>query len=242
MGSRSKPTKNLSLYIRVKDRIIQQIQEKKWKANSMIPTESELMEEFDVSRTTIRQAISILVQEGILERRQGKGTIIKPQLFVGTLSKLKGFAEEAKENGMIPSSKLLSVTMSRDFPYEKSILQVPKGEEICLIERLRFVNQLPIAIERSFWPKEIGELLSSRDLNDSTFYEILEENHIFLKHASEKISAVNATLSEADLLGIRGGQAMLKMERLSFGNGDRPIELTTTKFSEKYKYHMELMR
>jgi len=243
VGSRSKPTKSISLYIRVKDAIIKQIQEKKWKPNAMIPTENELMLEFDVSRTTIRQAVSLLVQEGILERQQGKGTIVKPQLFVGSLSKLKGFAEEAREKGMIPSSKVLVVTSSGDFPYEKSILQVPMGEKIFVIERLRFANQTPIAIERSFWPGDIGELLSSQDLNDSTFYEILEENNIFLKHAKERISAVNATLFEADLLGIRGGQAMLKMERLSFGNGDRPIEFTTTKFSsEKYKYHIELMR
>jgi len=243
VGSRSKPEKSISLYIRVKDTIIKQIQEKKWKPNAMIPTENELMKEFDVSRTTIRQAISILVQEGILERQQGKGTIVKPQLFVGSLSKLKGFAEEAREKGMEPSSKLLVVTMSRDFPYEKSVLQVPMDEEILVIERLRFANQTPIAIERSFWPKKIGELLICRDLNDSTFYEILEENNIFLKHAKEKITAVNATLFEADLLGIRGGQAMLKMERLSFGNEDQPIEFTTTKFSsETYTYHIDLMR
>lgn len=236
-------SKNISLYIRVKDAIIKQIQEKKWNPNAMIPTENELMVEFNVSRTTIRQAVSILVQEGILEKKQGRGTIVRPQLFVGSLAKLKGFAEEAREKGMIPSSKLLLVNTSNEFPYEKSMLQVPMDEEIFVIERLRFANQTPIAIERSFWPREIGKLLASKDLDRSTFYEILEENNIFLKHAKEKITAINATLFEADLLGIRGGQALLEMERISFGNGDRPIEFTITKFSsEKYQYNIELIR
>lgn len=243
MGSSFEPTKNSSLYIQVKDSIIKRIQEKVWSPHSMIPTENELMVEFNVSRTTIRQAVSILVQEGILEKKQGKGTIVKPKVFVGTLGKLKGFAEEALENGIIPSSKLLLVKTSKDLNYEKSVLKVPKEEEIVVIERLRFANQTPIAIERSCWPYDIGKLLIDQDLNGATFYEILEENHIILKHAIEKITSINATLLEADLLGIRGGQALLEMERLSFGSENRLIEFTTTKFrSDKYQYNIELAR
>ncbi|MBD1381568.1 GntR family transcriptional regulator [Bacillus sp. IB182487] len=223
--------------------MIKRIQEKEWPANSMIPTENELMAEFNVSRTTIRQAVSILVQEGILEKKQGKGTIIKPSVFVGSLGKLKGFAEEAIENGIYPSSKLLFVKTSNNLKYESSMLKLPKEEEIVVIERLRFANQTPIAIERSCWPYCIGKMLIDQDLNGATFYEILEGNGITLKHAKEKITAINATLLEADLLGIRGGQALLQMERLSYGNEDRPIEYTTTKFcSDKYHYNIELMR
>ncbi|MGM0878311.1 MAG: GntR family transcriptional regulator [Bacillota bacterium] len=243
MGSSYEPTKSISLYLQVKDTIIKRIQEKEWKPNSLIPTENELMVEFNVSRTTIRQAVSILVHDGILEKKQGKGTIVKPQVFVGSLGKLKGFAEEAVEKGITPSSKLLLVKTSSDLHYEKSMLKVPMDEEIVVIERLRFANQTPIAIERSCWPNYIGELLVSQDLNGATFYEILEKSNIVLKHAKEKITSINATLFEADLLGIRGGQALLVMERLSFGNEDRPIEFTTTKFcSDKYQYNIELIR
>jgi GntR family transcriptional regulator len=243
VASSFEPAKSTSLYLQVKDTMIKRIQEKEWAPYSMIPTENELMIEFNVSRTTIRQAVSILVQEGILEKKQGKGTIVKPQVFVGSLGKLKGFAEEALENGIIPSSKLLFVKTSRDFSKEKSLLDVPMEDEIVVIERLRLANQTPVAIERTCWPYSIGKMLLYQDLDVANFYDILEEQNIILKTANEKIKAINATLLEADLLGIRGGQALLQMERLSFGQENKPIEYTTTKFcSDKYQYFIELMR
>ncbi|MFP3340195.1 GntR family transcriptional regulator, partial [Micrococcus sp. SIMBA_131] len=78
-----------------------------WKPNTLIPTEQDLIKEFDVGRTTIRQAISILVQNGLLEKKQGRGTVVKPQNLIGNLGKLKGFAEEVLERGQTPHSKVL---------------------------------------------------------------------------------------------------------------------------------------
>lgn len=64
--------KNIALYLQVKDVLIKRIQEKVWKPNTLIPTEQELMQEFDVSRTTLRQAISMLVQDGLLEKNKAE--------------------------------------------------------------------------------------------------------------------------------------------------------------------------
>ncbi|APH03435.1 GntR family transcriptional regulator [Bacillus weihaiensis] len=237
------PEKPSALYVKVKDEMLQRIQSNTWKPYSMIPTEVELMQEFQVSRTTIRQAVSILVQEGILNRKQGKGTIVKPHKFIGTLGKLKGFAEEAMEKGMTPSSKVLRVNISTDFEVERTRLNLPKGVKICVIERLRFADSMPIAIERSSWPYSIGQYLLQHDLNGATFYDILQKNGVELQTAKEKITAINATIDEADLLGIRGGQALLRMERLSFTSQGHPIEYTTTKFcSDKYQYYIDLKR
>lgn len=242
MASKVDPNKNISLYLQVKDILIKRIQEKVWPPNTLIPTEQELMEEFHVSRTTLRQAISILVQEGLLEKKQGKGTIVKSQQLTGN-GRLKGFAEEAMEKGLTPNSKLLRVEFKQDLYHEKSMLNLPDDEEVLVIERIRFADQVPIALERSCWPSYIGKLFINLDLNSAKFYEILEQNDIILKRAHEKISAINATLYEADLLGIRGGEAMLETERLSFGLDDRPIEFSTIKFrSDKYHYNLKLTR
>ncbi|APH03432.1 GntR family transcriptional regulator [Bacillus weihaiensis] len=235
-------SKNVALYLQVKDILINRIQDKTWLPNTLIPTEQELMEEFDVSRTTLRQAISILVQDGLLEKKQGKGTIVKSQQLAGN-GRLKGFAEEVTEKGLTPNSKLLRIEFKKDLYHEKSKLDVPDDEEILVIERIRFADQVPIAIERTCWPAHIGKLFRDIDLDSAKFYEILEANDIILKRAHEKISAINATLFEADLLGIRGGEAMLETERLSFGLDDRPVEFSKIKFrSDKYHYNIELTR
>ncbi|MED4074133.1 GntR family transcriptional regulator [Priestia endophytica] len=244
MKSTIDTNKNVALYLQVKGILVKRIQEKVWKPNTLIPTEQELMQEFDVSRTTLRQAISMLVQDGLLEKKQGRGTIVKPQSLIGSsLGKLKGLAEEVTEKGLTPNSKLLRADFKNDLYHETSMLELVEGTEILVIERIRFADEVPIAIERSCWPAHIGKVLEKSDLNSAKFYEVLEENDIFLKRAKEKISAINATIYEADLLGIRGGEALLEMTRLSFGFDDKPIEFTVTKYrSDKYHYDIELTR
>ncbi|MEK3881893.1 GntR family transcriptional regulator [Paenibacillus sp. PL2-23] len=237
------PNKNVSLYLQVKNALLKNIQNQTWRTNSLIPTEQELMDMFQVSRTTIRQAIAMLVQEGLLERRQGKGTIVLPMKLVGNLGRLRGFAEEVVERGMVPRSQLIRAEFASMLSYEKNMLEVPEKESVLLVERIRFANDTPIAIERSCWPEKIGKILMMYDLNSAKYYEILESHNIHLKQAREKISAINATLHEADLLGIRAGEALLEMNRLSLGLDDRPLEFTRTKFrSDQYSYDIELNR
>ncbi|OHR74176.1 GntR family transcriptional regulator [Bacillus sp. HMSC76G11] len=236
------PHKDLSLYLQVKNILIKRIQEKVWPAHTLIPTEQELMKEFNVSRTTLRQAISILVQDGLLEKKQGKGTMVKAQELAGG-GRLKGFAEEAAEKGLTPKSKLIRAEFRSDLYHEKSMLELLEEEEILVIERIRFADKVPIAIERSCWPAYIGEILMKHDLDTAKFYEILEAENITLKYAKDQIAAINATVHEADLLGIRGGEALLKIKRLSFGFDDRPLEYTITKYhGEKYHFDLELTR
>jgi GntR family transcriptional regulator len=237
------PNSHDPLYIQVKNVLIDRIQNRFWLPNSLIPTEQELMEEFEVSRTTIREAISILVNEGLLEKKQGKGTVVKTTRLVGNLGKLKGFAEEVMEKGLVPYSQLIRSEFSNKLFYEKSMLEVQKDENILVIERIRLADGIPIALERTCWPEEIGKLLMMHDLNGAKYYEILENNNVFLKHADERITAINATINEADLLGIRAGEALLEMSRLSFGFNGRPIEYNKTKYrSDQYHYDIKLER
>lgn len=234
--------KQIALYLQIKETLIQRIQEKIWLPNKLIPTEQELMKEFEVSRTTIRQAISMMVQDGLLERQQGRGTIVKSQQLVGSLGRLKGFAEEVLERGLTPYSQLIRAEFSTDLYHEKAMLQTD-DTSILVIERIRFADNLPIAYERSCWPKSIGEKLMKEELNQANFYQIIEQNGIALRKANEKISAMNATMHEADLLGIRAGEALIEMTRLSYGIDDKPIEYTRTKFrSDQYHYNVELTR
>lgn len=237
------PNKNISLYVQVKQAILKNIQNQTWRPHTLIPTEQELMEMFNVSRTTIRQAITMLVQEGLLEKRQGKGTIVLPMKLVGNLGKLRGFAEEVVERGMVPRSSLIRAEFLQILHHEKAALQLSDTETVLLIERIRYADDLPIAIERSCWPEKIGRILMKYDLYSAKYYEILESHQIYLKHAKEKISAINATVPEADLLGIRGGEALLEMTRLSYGMDDSPIEFTRTKYrSDQYSYDIDLTR
>ncbi|MFC4736849.1 GntR family transcriptional regulator [Bacillus daqingensis] len=232
-----------SLYLQIKDILIARIQDQHWQPNKLIPTEQELMDEFGVSRTTIRQAIQILVQNGLLEKKQGRGTVVKPQRLQGSLGRLKGFAEEVIESGRVPRSKTLRAEFREDLYQEKTVLMLQPHEKVLLVERIRFADETPVALERTVWPEEIGKLLINENLDEAKYYHILEQQNIWLKRASEQIKAINATLLEADYLGIRGGEALLEMTRLSFGVNDKPIEYTKTKYrGDQYQYDIDLER
>lgn len=236
-------SKNEALYLQIKDILVRRIQEGVWAEYSLIPTERELMKEFNVSRSTVRQAISILVQTGLLEKTQGRGTIVKPQKLVGRLGRLKGFAEEVAEKGQDPQSKLIRAGFKDQLFTEKAMLDVNENESILLVERIRLADETPIALERTCWPHDIGTILMQYDLNAARYYDILENHNIYLNKAHEKIAAINATQDEADLLGIRPGEALLEMNRLSFGMDNHPIEYTKTKYrSDQYHYDIELNR
>lgn len=230
------------LYHQIKDILVARINDKIWKAGDLIPTETELMNEFNVSRTTLRQAITTLVHEGLLEKRQGKGTIVKSLKLTGTLGRLTGFAEEIMERGYMPNSKVLRAEFRDDLYIEKKKLHIPEDKPVLLIQRIRFANDEPIALEKTCWPEEVGNVLLHNDLS-AKFYQILEDNGIYLKKASETIAAVNATTYEADLLGVSAGTALLEMTRLSYGINDEPIEFTQTKYrSDRYQYTVDLNR
>lgn len=241
--NRFKTTSDEALYLQVKNTLIDRIQSGDWKANTLIPTEKELIKEFGVSRTTIRQAVTILVQNGLLEKKQGRGTVVKPHQLVGNLGQLKGFAEEVMERGQVPRSKLLRAEFRTNLYHESDMLQVAQDSPILLVERIRFADDTPVALERSCWPESIGQLLMKHDLNEAKFYEILENDEIYLTKAHERIAAMNATIDEADLLAIRPGEALLEMTRLSYGLQDYPMEYTKTNYrSDQYHYHIELKR
>ncbi|WP_347862043.1 GntR family transcriptional regulator [Salimicrobium sp. PL1-032A] len=243
MNTKVNTNKDLALYLQLKEHFIDRIQNGVWKPDTLIPTEQELMKEFDVSRTTIRQAVSILVQEGLVEKKQGRGTIVKPRKLSGNLSELKGFAEEVLERGQTPKSKLIRAQFKTNLYHENSMLEVESEEPILLIERIRFADDTPVALERTCWPKHIGEILMKYDLNEARYYEILENYNVYLNRANEKINATNATVDEADSLGVRAGEALLEMTRLSFGVDERPIEYTKTLYrNDQYHYNLELRR
>ncbi|WP_010647918.1 GntR family transcriptional regulator [Oceanobacillus massiliensis] len=186
-----------------------------------IPSERELMDMFSVSRTTVREAVANLVNEGKLQKVHGKGTFISKQAPIQEwLTSLNSFTDTVKKMGMMPSSKLLfsGRTVNRLDVYEQY-------NEIFLIERLRFANRLPVAIERHYYPVEIGEKLANFDLNTATIYDLLEnELHISLLEAEQSISSVLINEKDSVNLGITSSSNVLSAERKIYGRYGKVVE------------------
>ncbi|QQK75514.1 GntR family transcriptional regulator [Salicibibacter cibarius] len=231
-------TNRIPLYQQIKELILQNIQNRIWKPGEYIPSEIKLLDEFNVSRTTLRQAISSLVQEGILDSQQGKGTKVNTYT---PINRIQSSTIRFEEQGDKFTSKILRMDFSLEMYHAKKQLNKPENEKIFLYERVRFADGTPIAILQFYTTESIGRLFMTNQSDTKEPYAIIEENNVSLKHATDWVTAVNASTKEADILGVRGGESLVQISRLSSGINDMPIEYSRTIYrADKFNYSVTL--
>lgn len=227
----------IPLHVQLKEILRKEIE--KGHYTEKIPSERELMDQFSVSRTTVREAVSALVREGVLEKIHGKGTFITNHQVNEWLGNIRGFSETIESMGMKPGIQLLSHGINSN-PEIGNMLGV---KEYYFIERLRFANDEPIAIERTYYPVEVGLKLAEHDLNKVALYSLLESSGIILYEAEQKITVAMPSEEDAKLLGISPGTSVLAAERLTSDPRGNTVEYYYSTFrADKYAFCIKLSR
>jgi GntR family transcriptional regulator len=210
---------------------------------SPIPTERSLAAEFDVSRTTVRQALADLTVEGRLLRVQGKGTFAAEPKVAQRLQ-LSSYTEDMRAQGREPSSKLIDIV---EIPAEgelTTLLGIRAGAKVLRMQRLRLADGEPMAIETTNLP--LGRFRGLRKYLSPTgsLYQVLRDRFdIEMGHAEETIETALAGPHEAELLGADVGMPMLLLSRHSFDTSDRPVEWVRSVYrGDRYKFVAELNR
>ncbi|MDF2856192.1 MAG: yvoA 2 [Neobacillus sp.] len=228
------------LHLQLRDVIASEIRRGVYKEK--IPSERDLMDRFLVSRTTVREAISHLVQDGMLEKIHGKGTFISQKTPVHEwLDSLNSLTHTVKKMGMEPDSKLLNSEIVSEPNHISELLQV---DSLYTIERLRTADTIPFAIERHYYSKEIGMQLAKYDLEKSTIYDLLENNiGIELVEAEQFISCKEVSAEDAQKLEVPIGSSVLCVERLITNASGEPIEYYTSNFRpDMYVFRVKTKR
>jgi GntR family transcriptional regulator len=191
---------------------------------TLVPTERVLTVELGTSRTTVRRALSELVGEGRLVRRHGSGTYVAEPKITWPLQ-MTSFTEQASASGYSTSTRLLEATRTRADEGIAARLGLRVGASTYFIERLRLVDDTPMAVETSHlsaarFPGLIPELRKK-----SSLYGVLAENYgVQPVEAEETIETASASPREADLLGVDTGSPILLLGRHSFDVDGQPIE------------------
>jgi GntR family transcriptional regulator len=210
---------------------------------SPIPTERSLASEFDVSRTTVRQALAELTVEGRLLRVQGKGTFAAEPKMAQRLQ-LSSYTEDMRAQGREPSSKLLELSeMPADAELAR-LLAVRAGAKILRLHRLRLADGEPMALETTHLPVSRFRGLRRYVSSGSSLYQVLREKFdVEMGHAEETIETALAGPEEAELLGADVGMPMLLLSRHSFGADGRPVEWVRSVYrGDRYKFVATLNR
>ena len=231
-------------YHQLKEIIREGIQSGDLKPGDVIPSERELAERYNVSRMTARQSIVELTHEGLLYRRQGKGTFVAWPKIAQQLTALTGFTEDIRARGQRPGAKLLEMGMVRVDGHAALRLQVPTGQRVVRLYRARLADDEPLALEQSLISFFGCEQLLEVDLVATSLYGLLETRFgLPPVEAEQEIEAGLATEAEAELLEIAVGSPVLLLRRTTYTERHRPIEYAESVYrGDKYAFHTRLRR
>lgn len=214
-----------SLYARIRDELRAQIVAGIYPPHARLPSESELIARYGVSRITVRNALAELEKEGILFKIAGKGVFVsKPKSFQ-SLGRLQGFAESMTGFDCEIFNELLSV---RTLPADAEVarrLGLAEREPVGELQRVRYLNREPVSLDITYVRAHIGARLAREDLATRDIFLILENDYgIELGFADLTIDALLADSKVANALQINLGDPILRIARLTHTASGEPLD------------------
>ncbi len=209
-------------------------------ADDQLPSERDIADIAQVSRVTVRKAISELVSDGLVEQRQGAGSFVRSgaERFEQSLSSLVSFTENLQARGIVSTSEVLLNGVFRPTPTETTVLGLSAHHQVSRVHRLRRGDGVPMALEHSSLPEDI---LPRPDKIQTSLYELLRARGKAPTRAMQRVTAVNASGPVANHLDLADGAAVLRIERTAYLASGRPIEYTSGFYrSDVYDFVSEL--
>ncbi|MGN9785493.1 GntR family transcriptional regulator [Nonomuraea sp. ZG12] len=195
-----------------------------------LPLEAALAREFHTSRNTVREALHLLREEGLVERSPGVGTTVAGEKYPHGLHRLLGLAETLHEHGEV-TNQVRTMTLIEPPATVRHRLGLPTGEQVIYLERLRLLNGLPLSLDLTYLVRDVGEPLFDADLVHNDIFVLLEQIASQpLGTAELTLEAVNADPHTAAALDAPRGAALLMVERLTHLADGRPVDLEFIRF------------
>lgn len=207
----------IPLYHQIKGDLKARIEEGEWLPGKLIPPEKELCAEYKVSKITALEAIKSLVREGLLKRKQGKGTFVAEPKLEQSLNRFYSFTESIRQKGLKLEQRILKVEIIETDKHIAKHLGIKKGEKITEIERLRLVNGEPLYLETIMIPVKLCPNLHLKDIGSKSLNDVLRNEYkIPLIRGRECFEPVIINDYEAQMLGVKDGVPALLLEHTTY--------------------------
>ncbi|MDE3215561.1 MAG: GntR family transcriptional regulator [Gemmatimonadota bacterium] len=188
------------------------------------PTDAELVEQYDVSRHTVRAAVARLQADRLVARERGRGSTLQMgAVLEQSISPFYSLAAEISRRGLTEHSKVRRHAKTRD-ARAAARLGLDPDAELVHVQRLRLAGGEPVALDDSWIPADVGAPLLRAHLESGSLYELLEAvAHVYVTGGTERIGAAAPDPEARKLLALARGDAMLLVERVAYA-GERPVE------------------
>lgn len=216
------PSSPVPLYYQAATQLERLIREGALPPGEMLEGEVELAERFEVSRPTMREALKLLVDKGLLVRQRGVGTVVASMPIHRPLA-LTSLHKDLRRAGRTPTTRVLSLERVPCPEEAREALQLAPDEDVWALRRVRFADGEPIALMRNLLPAGAVEL-DAGELEDGSLYELLRRQGVRLHSARQWIGAAAATDEQAERLGVEPGAPLVSATRISYDAAGTPLE------------------
>jgi GntR family transcriptional regulator len=228
------------LYLQLMNILIKKI-EKDYEENEQILSEREICDKYDVSRTTVRQAMDELEKEGYIYKVHGKGTFVSPKKLNQDLISFYSFTEEMKKIGKNPSSEVTGFEIIQASDKIASKFKMESGDLLFKISRIRKADNIHMIYETTYLPFNRFKELVKEDLVEKPMYDVLiKKFNVKLTSAEEIFQPILTNKLESIYLGIKEGNPSLRIERITYENKDVIEYTVSVARGDKFKYRVKL--
>ena len=229
-------------YVQIAESFLRRIEAGELKAGERLPPERELGKTLGVTRSTIREALDILEDRGLLVRQQGQGTFIAAPKIERQAAKLVPFTKGMEKRGFKTQNKMIAL---KNIAAEASVaedLGIRVGDPVFFIHRVRLINGEPVLMERLFVPGARFERLDSFDFSARSLYEVMDTEYgVQVSRARQSLEPVAASAAEAELLEIPTGAPMMLERRLAYDNDGHAVEYARDLFrGDRFRFVTEV--
>jgi GntR family transcriptional regulator len=211
------------LYQQVREALTQRIADGRWKAGQIVPSEFQIAAEIGVSQGTVRKALDDMTAARLLVRRQGKGTFVATHDEARILFQFFKLKPDAG-GSLFPESEVLSVVKGSANPEETRRLQLPQGQHVLRIRRVRSLSGARCIIETIVLPLDVFDGLQNADIPNNLYSAYAEHFGITIAGGSETLKAVAAETQDANVLGVPVGHPLLAIDRIATSLDGKPME------------------
>lgn len=233
----------LPLYQRLRDQLIEQIANNRWRPGEAIPTEAVLSAEYALSTGTVRKAVDALVSEGILERQQGRGTFVRRPQFQSSLFRFFRFQGPSGER-QVPQSRILTVeSVAAPSAVSEALGLAPEAQVIRIV-RTRLFDVQPLLAEEIWLPRARFQALLDIDLaaQGPLLYPVYEDVcGQVVASAEETLTAESVNAVYARLLQVPVSSPVVVIERLARDYAGQPLEWRRSRgHAEHFRYRVDI--